>query len=236
MSKLEIIGMLLSYIYAFSLLVVVEAVGHRFHWPQFFSRKIIHIGAGMWVWGILYFFDELRWGIIPFATFIILNYIFYRRQTFSQMDEEKSSPGTVYFAFSITVLFLWLWRPSGPVDMIPVGAAGIMAMTWGDALASLVGQPWGKKTYKNFGHTRSWIGTFAMAVVSFAAIWLTLWLLPGSSLSPYSTVLSLGERFWLSFLGMLVATLFEALSPAGTDNLTVPLATSVSLWLAMNFI
>ncbi|HNY93016.1 MAG TPA: phosphatidate cytidylyltransferase, partial [bacterium] len=83
MSRLEIIGLIVSYVYAFSLMTIVEAAGKRLRWPQDLSRKIIHIGAGMWVWGILWFFDELRWGIIPFATFILLNYIFYKRQTFS---------------------------------------------------------------------------------------------------------------------------------------------------------
>jgi phytol kinase len=231
MSKLEIIGMVLSYLYAFSLLGIVEALGKGLHWPQNVTRKIIHIGAGMWVWGILYFFDELRWGIIPFATFIVLNYLFYRKQTFSQMDTEKSSPGTVYFAISITLLFLCFWRPAGPVDKVPIAIAAIMAMTWGDAFASLVGQPLGKKKFQAFGHSRSWIGSVTMAIVSFAVIWLTLSYLPGSALSPYSSVPGLADRILLTIMGVTVATVAEALSPAGSDNLTVPLATSFFLWL-----
>ena len=55
--------------------------------------KIIHIGAGLWAWGILALFDHWYWGIIPFASFILLNYLFYRRQTFKAMDTERSSPG-----------------------------------------------------------------------------------------------------------------------------------------------
>ena len=186
MSRFEIIGMILSYLYAFGLLGITESLGRALNWPQNVSRKIIHIGAGMWVWGILYFFDELRWGIIPFATFILLNYLFYRRQTFAQMDTESSTPGTVYFAISITLIFLAFWRPAGLMDPVPVGIAGIMAMTWGDAFASLVGEPWGKKKYQAFGHTRSWLGSATMAVVSLVVIWLTLTWLPDSRLSPFS--------------------------------------------------
>ena len=231
MSKLEIAGMILSYLYAFGLLFIVEGLGRRLHWPQNVSRKIIHIGAGMWVWGILYFFDELRWGIIPFATFIVLNYLFYRKQTFSQMDTEKSTPGTVYFAISITLIFLLLWRPAGPMDYIPIGVAGIMAMTWGDAFASLIGQPWGNKKFQVFGHSRSYLGSAVMAVVSFAAIWLTLTFLPDSSLSLFSPAIGLTDRLLMTLLGAAAATLAEAFSPAGTDNLTVPLAASFFLWL-----
>ena len=231
MSRLEIIGLIVSYVYAFSLMTIVEALGKRLRWPQDLSRKIIHIGAGMWVWGILWFFDELRWGIIPFATFILLNYIFYKRQTFSQMDSEKSSPGTVYFAISITLIFLWLWRPAGPIDPIPAGIAGILAMTWGDAFAGLIGKRYGRKQYQFFGHYRSFIGSAAMASFSFVAIWLTLTFLPGSALSPFSPVIGLADRLLMTLLGTAVATLAEALSPAGTDNLTVPVLTSFFLWL-----
>ena len=106
MSQGDIIGLILSYIYAFGLLLIVEALGRQLSWPQHLTRKVIHIGAGMWTWGILYFFDHWYFGVIPFATFIVMNYVFYRRQTFQQMDDEASSPGTVYFAFSITVLFI----------------------------------------------------------------------------------------------------------------------------------
>ncbi len=231
MSQFELVGLIVSYVYAFSLLLIIEAAGKRWRWPLNVSRKIIHIGAGMWVWGILYFFDHRLWGLLPFATFILLNYLFYRRRTFSQMDAEKTSPGTVYFAISITLLFFCFWWPAGPIDRIPVAMAGIMAMTWGDAFASLIGQPWGKKTYTTFGHSRSWLGSAVMALVSFAAIWLTCTWLPGSSLSPFSSTIALPERLLLSIAGMMIATVAEALSPAGTDNLTVPLITSFLLYL-----
>jgi citrate lyase subunit beta/citryl-CoA lyase len=39
--------------------------------------------------------------------------------------------GTVYFAISITVLSIALWRPEGPIDHAPAIVAGVMAMTWG---------------------------------------------------------------------------------------------------------
>ncbi|HPI71821.1 MAG TPA: phosphatidate cytidylyltransferase [bacterium] len=231
MSQFELVGLIVSYVYAFSLLLIVEAAGKRWRWPLNVSRKIIHIGAGMWTWGILYFFHHRLWGILPFATFILLNYLFYRRRTFSQMDAEKTSPGTVYFAVSITLLFSIFWWPKGPIDHIPVAMAGIMAMTWGDAFAGLIGQPWGKKTYTTFGHARSWLGSALMMLISFIAIWLTLTWLPGSSLSPFSTVTALPQRFLLSIVGTMIATASEALSPAGTDNLTVPLITSFLLYL-----
>jgi len=231
MSTRDIIGLVASYVYAFGLLLIVERIGKALKWPMPFTRKIIHIGAGLWVWAILALFDHWYYGIIPFATFIVLNYVFYRQQTFKAMDDEESTPGTIYFAISITILFGLLWRTGGEKDNAPIAAAAVMAMTIGDAMASILGRAFGKRKYTVFGHTRSWEGTAAMAVFSFSAILLTLMFLPGSSLSPNSLPLSASGLWTAAIAGTVVATAAEALSPAGTDNLTVPLLCGLAMFL-----
>jgi len=225
------VALLISYVYAFGILLVIEAIGRRFRWPLDTSRKLVHIAAGMWIWGILYLFHDWRWGLVPFATFILLNYLFYKKQIFKQMDAADSSPGTVYFAISITLLFGLLWRTGDAPDLAPVAAAGVMAMTWGDAFASLVGRKWGRHVYRISGHPKSWEGSAAMALFSFAAIYLTLWLLPGSSLSPNSPIWTAGRVLCFSSSAAALATIAEALSPRGTDNLSVPILTSALLYL-----
>lgn len=231
MSTGDVVGLVASYIYAFGLLFGVEAIGRRLGWQQRVTRKIIHIGAGMWIWGILALFDAWYFGIIPFATFIVLNYVFYRRQSFSTMDTDESTPGTVYFSISITVLFVLLWRTGGPEDRVPVAAAATMAMTLGDAAASLVGYRWGAHPYQILGHTRSWEGTSAMAVVSLLAVGATLFWLPGSALSPSSTPMAASEVLVTTLVGAAVATIAEGVSPAGTDNLSVPLLSGLAIFL-----
>jgi len=129
------------------------------------------------------------------------------------------------------VLFVWLWRTGEEVDRVPIAAAAVMAMTLGDAFASIIGRRWGKHTYTVFGHTRSWEGTAAMAVTSLVGIALTLSLLPGSVLSPNSVVMSGSEVIVLSLVGAAAAAVFEALSPAGIDNLSVPLLTGLVMVL-----
>jgi phytol kinase len=229
MTRGDIAGLILSYAWAFGMLASVEALGRRFGCKQVLTRKIIHIGAGMWVWGLLLLFDHWYWGLIPFATFILLNYVFYRRQTFEAMDDERSSPGTVYFAISIILLLALLWRTGGQPDWVPFAVAPLMAMIWGDALAAIIGMDWGRRPYTVFGHTRTLEGSAAMAASSFVAMLLTLHLLPGSALSPNSLPLAPSTALLLAAVGTLVATLAEALSPAGTDNLSVPLLSAASI-------
>jgi phytol kinase len=233
LTRRDILGLILSYLYAFGLLFAAEAAGKKLRWPHYVTRKLVHIGAGMWIWGVIGLFDTWTIGIIPFGTFIVLNFVFYRTRLFRAMDAADASPGTVYFALSITVLFAALWRDRGPVDRVPIAAAAVMAMTWGDGLASIVGQSAGRHAYTTFGHARTWEGTAAMGLASFAAMSATLLALSASASSPFSAPVSPGPGILAAAVGASVAAAVEALSPAGTDNLAVPLLTACALYLML---
>ncbi|MDZ8133851.1 MAG: phosphatidate cytidylyltransferase [Nostoc sp. DedQUE04] len=227
------IGLAISYVYAISLLVIGEGLRRLFGVKPDLTRKVIHIGAGMWAFGVLLLFKNWEIGIIPFATFIGLNYLFYRYRIIGAMDTQDSSPGTVYFAISVTLLFGLLWRPDGPVDSVAIAVAGIMAMTWGDALAALIGKRFGQHKYQVGSSVRSWEGSAAMFIASTVVIFLVLLLLPGSLLSPLATPLSFGWALLTAVVTATFATLVEAVSPHGTDNLSVPLTAAGVVWIFM---
>ena len=89
-------------------------------------------------------------------------------------------------------------------------------MAYGDAAAAIVGEKYGKLQYYVFAK-KSLEGSAAMFLVSFLSI--------EASLLFFSTLYSL-PLFTLSVAALVVAsvaTLAEALSPLGFDNLTVPL-------------
>jgi phytol kinase len=71
-----------------------------------------------------------------------------------------------------------------------------------------------------------------MFVVSLVVIFLTLTLLPGSSLTPYADIPTTTAVIVASIAGAAVATVVEALSPHGTDNLTVPICVTLVALLA----
>jgi len=214
-------------VYAAVLMTTTEVMRRTFGFPQDFTRKLIHIGAGMWVFGILALFDTWYIGVVPFATFIVLN--FYRCRVFQAMDATHSTFGTVYFALSVTLLFLVFWRTDSAADHAAIAVAGTMAMTWGDALAAIVGQRWGQHTYTIGGTTRSWEGSGTMFLVCSVVLFLTLLLVPGSIFSPHSLSFRLQTCVIAALLGALVATSLEALPPAGTDNLWQRVALSGAL-------
>lgn len=231
MTQRDIIGLVASYLYAGGLLAVAELIRRHLRYPHDFTRKLVHIGAGMWIFGVLALFDNWYIGVIPFATFILLNGISYRYRLFRSVDGADSSPGTVYFALSVTLLFLAFWRTESTFDRAPLAAAGVMAMTWGDALAAVVGKRWGRHRYQVGEGSRSFEGSLTMFIASTLAIALTLLLLPGSPLSPSAVALSAGAALLAALLAAATATIAEGLSPAGTDNLSVPLLAAAALAL-----
>lgn len=132
MTVSDFVGLAISYAYAATLLLIAEALQRIFGVKPDITRKFVHIGAGMWILGILALFNTWQIGIIPFASFILINFLLYRYKVFRALDSSNTSPGTVYFAISVTLLFAVFWRPLS-FDQVPIAVAGLMVMTWGDA-------------------------------------------------------------------------------------------------------
>ena len=66
-----------------------------------------------------------------------------------------------------------------------------------------------------------------MFFASAVAMFLVLLLLPGSSLCPYSEPLGAQWALLAAIVSAASATLAEAVSPHGTDNLIVPLVAAL---------
>ena len=222
MAQRDIIGLVVSYVFAFGLLAITTFVQRWRHYPQEFTRKIVHIGAGMWIFGILALFENWYWGIVPTATFIVFNYISYKFKLIKAMDLDDDTPGTVYFAFSITLLLAVFWSR----EQAWIAVVGVMAMTWGDAFASIIGRGWGKHRYFVARHQRSFEGSAAMFGFSCVAILLVL--------SLFQTGLDALQIVSFSVFVSLVATFVEAISLRGLDNIFVPLGSSLILFVLVS--
>jgi phytol kinase len=100
-------------------------------------------------------------------------------------------------------------------------------MAWGDGLAALVGQRWGRHSYKILGSQKSWEGSGTMALVSFLVTGLLLSFT--HSFSP--GILAIAAIVALASTGL------ESFSRWGIDNLTVPVGSALlafgcsQLWL-----
>ena len=216
-------ALIISYVYVFAMIGVGEGLRKWLGqakpgtYSTEFTRKVIHISVGMWAFGTVLLFEHWYFAIIPPLSFVILNYISYRRDIFKAVETgEKGNLGTVYFPISFAIIICLFWtRPHLLV-------ASLMPMTWGDALAAILGRRYGQRKYSVLGSTRSVEGSLAMFFFSWLATFLALVLLP-----PLGWQASL-----LCSLALAVfATLVEALSPWHVDNLTVPLLSAALLYL-----
>ncbi|AFY59416.1 diacylglycerol/polyprenol kinase family protein [Synechococcus sp. PCC 6312] len=186
-------------------------------WGAEVSRKIVHIGTGNIILLAWWFQIPAILGIIASIFFSGLTLLSYRYPVLPSVSGiGRQSWGTFFYAVSIGVLLVWFW-PTAPA--FPV--LGILTMAYGDGLAAIIGQRWGRHPYQIGGIKKSWEGSLTMAVVTMVIAGLVLG--PQGNLSWSAlTVMAL-------ILGV-VATGLEIFSRWGIDNLTVPLGTAGLAW------
>ena len=211
------LALILAFVYVLVAIGLGELLRRSLHASREFTRKFIHIAVGMISVPTVLWFSDLRWAVIPPLAFVVINYLDYRFGLIqAMMSSDRSNLGTVYFPISFAVILALFWgAPSAPTAHPNLIVAALMPMTWGDALAAVVGGRFGRRRYNVLGHMRSLEGSATMFVVSALATWLAL----GASLSVAPVAL----------ITALAATLVEAISPWGIDNLTVPAASALIL-------
>ena len=196
-------------------IVLAAALLARRQWPnqRELSRKIVHIGTGA-VIPMAWWFAIPAPIAIPFAGVVTLATAINQRWRLipAVEDVDRNSYGTTAYGLAITALLMLFW-PSRP-DAV---CAGVLVMAFGDGLAGLIGRAVTSPRWSVAGQTKSLAGTTTMLMVSFGVL-LVLSITGGS-----------GANWTVALLLSVVATGLEQLSPAGIDNLSVPLVVGC-LW------
>lgn len=215
------IALIVSFVFVFAMIGIAEGLRKWRGYSVDFTRKIIHIAVGMWAYGTVLLFENRTFAIIPPLAFIFINAYSYWQGTFQAMETgEKGKLGTVYFPLSFVVIVWFLW------DRPYLLVASLMPMTWGDALAAVVGSRFGRRQFSLAGSTRTLEGSLTMLLVGWGATFIALLLLAPEQ---ETTSALLGA----SVATALVSAIVEALSPWGIDNLTVPAASAAILLLLL---
>lgn len=198
-------------------LVLLLAEGlHRFTKADAeLTRKVVHIGTGNVIL-LAWWLDIPGWlGIAASILFSGLTLISYRYPVLASVSGiGRQSWGTFFYALSIGVLVALFWFQGLPHYAV----LGILVMTWGDGLAALIGQRFGKHSYVVWGMLKSWEGSLTMAVVSFGVSSLILGSVEGNHWQTWAISLVIAG----------LATGLEAFSMFGIDNLTVPVGSAIA--------
>jgi phytol kinase len=165
-------------------------------------------------WALPFLFDNPWPFVLACAAFMVINFLDWRYGLVAAMASgDRSNLGTVYFPLAAAVVALIFW------DRPPLMVAALMPLTWGDGMAPVFGRAYGRNhTYTVFGHTRSLQGSAAFFVMGSLFTWLALWTLNGSP------TLSATQALLPALVVVATATLAEAVSGWGLDNLTVTAA------------
>lgn len=164
-----------------------------------------------WWFIFLFFFDNVFFASFVPATFVIINYISYKKDLIKVMERsegEKDGLGTVYYAVSLLVLSIATYV----FHLSPmVGLCGILIMGYGDGLAGVIGRKIKSKEYHIGGGKKTIAGSITMFCISLAISAMLFFLV--------------GTPIWYGKAILLAAliTMVEAAGVKGTDNLTVPL-------------
>ncbi len=207
-------GFILSYLFVFTVILIATVLQKLLRMKPDFSRKIIHIGVGNWVFVALYCFSDWRIAIIPPISFVLINYLSYRYSIFKAMELDEKNPGTIYYAISLTILTGLVFYTGNKLPY-----AGIVAMTWGDGMAAVIGQ---KYPLKTIHQDKSLGGLLAFLFFTVLASSFYLYLF-----STYSFNTNIALVLFFSIFGAFI----EIMTPKKFDNLSVPLILGFCGWL-----
>jgi phytol kinase len=217
----NLVGLIIAFSYIFAMIGLAEGLRRWRGYGSGFTRKVIHIGVGMLSWLVPLLFDSPWPFVFACFVFVVINFLDYKYGFMAAMaSSDRSNLGTVYFPIAAAVVALLFWQEP------PLMVGALMPLTWGDGLASVIGQAYGRTSYVVFGHRRTLQGSAGFFIMGGLFTWLALWITSGTpDLAPLEAILP-------AVVVMAATTLTEAVSPWGLDNLTVTAAAFVilSVW------
>jgi phytol kinase len=207
----EWIGMVLGFGYITVIIVLAVLMSK---WPHEMGRTFAHIMVANW-WIIASLTMKSYWIVMAAPLFFILfntlNLIFDWIPSLNSKTRSGTF-GTIYYAASVALLVqLYFFDPALQV----AGALGILIMGYGDGMAAVIGQFFGKHKFTIFKGHKTWEGSLTMWLVSTIVVAATLYFTTPAISWP------------MVILIPFLATLIEAISPYGLDNLFVPLITAL---------
>ena len=202
-------GYIYTYLYIFLVLGVASLLYKKGNGGV--TRKIIHIGVSFYyVFFYKYFGTSIHIIIVP-ITFIILNYISYKKNILKSMEEENS-PGTVYYAVSSTILaIVTFFYPK----FYPYFGIGLFTMALGDGFAPIIGKS--IKSKKIYGD-KTLAGTLTVIIISIIVLVV------------FDKIFGINYKIYEIIVISIWSGLLEVLSKKGLDNLSLPLGIALISW------
>jgi len=221
MIKSDLAGVALVYIYVAIMLLITEKLLSKY--PSV-SRKILHIMVGNVAFILPIFETREIMAFIAAGPFIIFTFLMSPYTPIKSIKGKTSAAGhgmgLVYYSITWTILAYLFF------DNMVVIAIGILAMSYGDGFASLLGVRFGKRKYKVFGDEKSFVGSSAMFLFTFLTTLIAVL---------YYNITITSFVLVVLFFIAIVSALIEGVTPKGVDNLSVPFVAAFIYWIVFLF-
>ena len=206
-----------------------EALRRRRGIDALFTRKVIHTAMGL-VMILAPVLFRTKYPVLIATAVLFLIDLFVLRLA-QRFKKEYATYGILYYPVVLFVLTLLCWD-----RQIHILTGAVCVMSFGDGFSAFIGSALGKHEFTVTGDSKTLEGSLAMYAVSAVTLF------PVLALYTREPLLSL----WAALLVPIVATVVEAASSKGLDNVTVPLASgaliyylfsqtdSPALWLAVS--
>ena len=195
-------------------------------------RKIVHIGVGnfalvWWMfsqqWIMLTFFS------VPFAVllfFAMLKDNIVSKSKLGDLSQNKGHrTGLFFYVISINIAIIFFF------DHWTAASIGMMAMTYGDGMGSVIGKRFGKHKTFNGKSLEGSIGVFVSTFVMTVVIVTLFGYMISCGFYPTGNVDASVPVWVLGIVAGLVASVAEMFSPGELDNLIMPFTVTVSMIL-----
>ncbi len=204
-----LLGYTLTYSYIIIIIIVTTYLHKKHKIKEKVSRKLIHISVGFSWFIMAYFFKTSYHLIIPPLSFIIINYISYKKDLISSLKNiQKKSYGTIFYALSFMILALiTYYNPK----YLPYYGLSVLTMALADGLAPLIGAKF--STPKILKTNKTYSGSLTIFLITILIIYL------------FKSYYNLELSFLKIIIISISAVLLELIDYKGSDNLSLPLGT-----------
>ncbi|MBC8375514.1 MAG: DUF92 domain-containing protein [FCB group bacterium] len=192
------------------------------------SRKFVHVMVGILVSLAPFFLQSKIPVILLGIIFTILNYVALRKDSLKGMHTtERVSFGTVYFPIAFTLLVIMFWDRN-----IVLFIVAMLVLAFSDTAATVVGERINSKHKFILWHDKkSWPGSIAFFLMTLIVVM--------GAFPIYSNIISnpplpLHHLVTMAFFTAFVATVGEAVSKRGSDNLTLTLTAALGMDLYLS--
>ena len=195
------------------------------------SRKIVHIGVGTFVF-VWWMFSEnwimLVFFTVPFAIILFLAMLkdnAIANGKLGELSKDKGhKTGLFLYAVTITILVLFFFG-----DHWTAASVGVMAMTWGDGMGSVIGRRFGRHKGFRGKSLEGSLAVFGATFIMSAVVILFYGYLPSIGSFPAGEYCASVPIWAACLIAGALASVLEAVCPGEVDNLAIPLVVSVAM-------